>query len=98
MEILSAKEANALTAEAEVTRRYSDISKMATIMKNIKTRIKNGFYYYDYQPSVSYAMAKTLIENGYQLKSATRYHELKLEDFKEKSCYQVRISWGEVQE
>lgn len=90
--IITAEQANKLYNEALTTKRISEFTKMATIMKNIKQRSAKGFYYYDYQPCVTYAMAKTLLENGYILKSR-KSGKLELRDFAEKGYYGTRILW-----
>lgn len=91
-QIITAEQANKLYNEALATKRISEFTKMATIMKNIKRRSAKGFYYYDYQASITYAMAKTLLENGYILKSK-KQGKLELKDFAEKGYYGTRVLW-----
>lgn len=97
--LLKADDAREICKTSPDIRRYSDISKMHTIMKNIKVRAEKGFYYYDYQANTTYAMAKTLIENGYYLSSSTKpKNKLNLKDFSEGKHYGVRICWKDLEE
>lgn len=95
-ELITAQQAfNEYTKNAKV-RISSDISKMNTIMKNIKNRAEKGFNYLDYHATISYAMAKTLTELGYKMyKFSTDTMPMKtLEDFKGKGLYRIRIDWS----
>ena len=94
MKTLTAQEARKLTQQA-TTRRVTDTTKLNTIMKNIAKRANAGFTYYDYQPSISYYMAKTLIHLGYRILDFNnkRFNEMVIDDFLNKQ-YCKRISWG----
>ncbi len=94
MNTLSAQEARKLVQQA-TTRKITDASKLNTIMKNIAKRANAGFTYYDYQPSISYNMAKTLIHLGYRILRPNHkvFNEMVIDDFIEKQ-YGKRISWG----
>ena len=94
MKTISAQEARRLTQQS-TTRRVTDTTKLNTIMKNIAKRANAGFTYYDYQPSISYYMAKTLIHLGYRILKYDNkiFNEMVIDDFLEKQ-YGKRISWG----
>lgn len=94
MKTLTAQEARRLTQQS-TTRRVTDTTKLTTIMKNITKRANDGFTYYDYQPNISYHMAKTLIHLGYRiLKYENKiFKEMVVDDFLEKQ-YGKRISWS----
>ena len=94
MKTLTAQEARRLTQQA-TTRKITDASKLNTIMKNIAKRANAGFTYYDYQPSISYNMAKTLIHLGYRILRHNHkiFNEMTIDEFIDKQ-YGKRISWG----
>ena len=94
MKTLTAQEARKLTQQA-TTRKITDASKMKTIMKNIAIRANQGFTYYDYQPNISYEMAKTLFTLGFRILNPAHklFSELTIDDFIDKQ-YGKRISWS----
>lgn len=94
MKTVTAQEARKLTQQA-TTRKITDASKLNTIMKNITKRANAGFTYYDYQPSISYNMAKTLIHLGYRILRPNHkiFNEMTIDEFIDKQ-YGKRISWG----
>ena len=92
--IIKAEEARKTAEKNMNEKRTSDITKTATIMKNIKARAEKGFYYYDYQASVNYAIAKTLIENGYKLRKFKHGNTiLSLKNFVDTDFHNVRVEW-----
>lgn len=106
MNTISAQEARKIQKQA-TTRKINDASKIKTIMKNIKVRAAQGFDYYDYQPCITYNMAKTLIALGFDIIDTNRKcgrldrynlltskNKMELEDFAESKQYGKRISWG----
>lgn len=100
--LITAKEANNLYKENMKNRANSDITKIQTIMKNIKQRAEKGYCYYEYSATISYAMAKTLFENGFKLfktnqRNSNKIEELKLDDFNANGLLYVRISWEETE-
>lgn len=95
MNTISAQEARKLVQQA-TTRKITDASKLNTIMKNIAKRAQAGFDYYDYQPSISYNMAKTLIHLGYRILRTNHkiFNEMTIDEFIDGKQYGKRISWG----
>lgn len=93
--LLKAENAFNMAQEYAKDKLNSDISKTQTIMKNIVQRSKNGLFYYDYQASINYAIAKTLTELGYKMylfrKDLT---SVGLEEFKQKNIRGIRIDWS----
>ena len=96
-EFLSADEIRTITKANLRTRRDSDTTKMITIMKNIKERAGKGFYYLDVPALMSYAMAKFLLEKGYELMDKRKPDKiLKLNDFDVESGNRgIRVSWDD---
>lgn len=94
MKTLTAQEARRLTQQA-TTRRVTDTTKLNTIMKNIAKRANAGFTYYDYQASISYYMAKTLIHLGYRILKIEnkKFNEMEIDEFLDKQ-YGKRIAWS----
>lgn len=93
--MLNATEAMNIAKSNKNARRCNENTKMETIKKNIKKRAEKGYYYYDYQASINYYMAKILIENGYKLtyKKDDQFKPIPKEDFIKRNLYGVRISW-----
>ena len=91
--IISALEAREICKLALKNNGHNDLTKMATIMKNIKERTKKGNYYLDYHPRITYPMAKTLMENGYILGQRRDNKILDLDNFKLNDIPWVRIFW-----
>ena len=95
MKTLTAQEARKLVQQA-TTRKVTDTSKLNTIMKNIAKRAKAGFDYYDYQPSISYGMAKSLFNLGFRIFRTNNkiFNEMTIDDFIDGKQYGKRISWS----
>jgi len=95
MKTLTAQEARKITKQA-TTRKVTDVSKLNTIMKNIAKRAEAGFDYYDYSPSISYTMAKSLFNLGFRIFKTKNnvYKELTIDDFINTKQYGKRISWS----
>lgn len=92
-ELITAEQARNLVAENATKSRYNDISKVQTIMKNIKERAKKGHSHYFYQAHVSKAMAKTLFDFGYQLYGKSWNDKYTIETFPE-DRWGVIICWN----
>ena len=95
MKTLTAQEARKLTQQA-TTRKVTDLSKLNTIMKNITQRANAGFDYYDYQPNISYGMAKSLFNLGFRIFKTNnkKFSEMTIDDFIDEKQYGKRISWS----
>lgn len=96
--IISAEEAREICKLSIKNNGHNDLTKMATIMKNIKERTKKGNYYVDYHSRITYPMAKTLMENGYILRQRRDNKILELDDFKLNDSPWVRIFWCNKEE